>query len=428
MKAVEQRSLGTWAFPWVVRRFVEKFKRFFVVLDESSLIKTTSAMKESKKSTRSRIIKMFNQTDSDRCIMTGTLMSKSPLNLYDQFDFLKRGFFEEGMFAMADRYCIQTTMHAARGRRITISQKDYAAIRAALVRAWERGGERSLYFTYETVQNKYGVSPSRQQHIMEHRRYSPFIKQEELMERIAPCTEFVKREDIFDIANDRFVLDPIRRPVQISEKAKKIANQMIELGFTDKMTLGKVPALELLIRLQDVCNGFEPAKDADGQVELHPFSENPKIDALLGLLDEIDAESNQVVIWSSRTALLRLIAEKMPVSYVVYDGSATAEERTEAEKKFMAGEVQAFIANQSVGAYGLNCLAACNYAVYMCVDGSVEKYHQSMHRILRGELKAPKFAYSIYAEGSVEERQWNALRLGQDLIGADNRKEKFLFR
>jgi hypothetical protein len=63
----------------------------------------------------------------------------------------------------------------------------------------------------------------------------------------------------------------------------------------------------------------------------------------------------------------------------------------------------------------------------MCVDGSVERLHQSQSRLLRGQLFAPKFAYVIFVEGSVEERQWNSLRVGKELIEADNRKEKFIF-
>jgi hypothetical protein len=112
---------------------------------------------------------------------------------------------------------------------------------------------------------------------------------------------------------------------------------------------------------------------------------------------------------------------------VRYDGGVSDSLKEEAEKKFLSREVSVFLANQASGAYGLNCLSQCSYAVYLCVDGSVEKYHQSQHRILRGQLHAPKFAYVIYAAGTVEERQWTALKVGQELIDTDNRKEKFTF-
>ena len=50
------------------------------------------------------------------------------------------------------------------------------------------------------------------------------------------------------------------RPVQLSREAKTIANNLIEFGFTDKLILGKAAALELMLRLQDICNGFEPVE------------------------------------------------------------------------------------------------------------------------------------------------------------------------
>jgi len=33
--------------------------------------------------------------------------------------------------------------------------------------------------------------------------------------------------------------------------------------------------------------------------------------------------------------------------------------------------------------------------------------------------------YGIYAKGSVEERQWEALRVGQELLGDENTKDIF---
>ena len=264
---------------------------------------------------------------------------------------------------------------------------------------------------------------------MKHKEYSPFINQDELQKRIAPHTITVKREDLFDVSFEEFVHNPIKVPVTLGEEAKKISKELIDIGFTDNLTLGKAAALELAIRLQDVCNGFEPVKDDDGNVTYKPLKENPKLEALMELLEEIDVNNNQIVIWGSRTALLRAAGEALDhagISFVTYDGSAKAEDKAMAEKAFAEREVQVFLANQASGAYGLNCLANCSYAIYLCVDGSVEKYHQSQHRILRGQLTSPKFAYAIYAEKSMEERQWEALRIGKELIDGDVTKELFL--
>jgi hypothetical protein len=57
----------------------------------------------------------------------------------------------------------------------------------------------------------------------------------------------------------------------------------------------------------------------------------------------------------------------------------------------------------------------------------VEKYIQAMSRILRGALNAPKFAYVIYVKKSVEERMWEAIRVGKELVEDSNAKDKFIF-
>jgi SNF2 family DNA or RNA helicase len=255
-----------------------------------------------------------------------------------------------------------------------------------------------------------------------------------LRKRIAPYTFTVKRSDVFDVAFEKFVHEPIKRPVPLPASAKKLGKELIDLGFTDNFTIGKAPALELVHRLQDVCNGFEPlseGEDEDRVVTQRPLPENPKVASMLELLEEIDTEENQVVVWSSRTALLDAVCaslEEREIAYVKYNGAASARQKREAEDVFEKGTARVFVANQASAAYGLNCLRSAGYMIWMCVDGSVERYHQAMHRVLRGQLTAPKYAYSIYIKGSVEERMWARLRLGQELIGNENKREVFEFR
>jgi SNF2 family DNA or RNA helicase len=426
---VQKADVSFEDLPWVVRKFLSVFKSPFIILDECSKCKVNVPMKENDKSSRTRLIKLLNKF-GDRMIMTGTLMSKSPLNVMDPFEFLQEGYFPESMYEFAEKYCVMMTIHVGRGRRVLIGQKDYKEIRTRLKNAYIRGGEGQLEAAKCSIYRHYHIDHAKQEHIIKHRKYTPFLNKEEIMRRIAKDTIFVRREDIFDIKYEKFVKEPIMRPVRLSMEAKRIINELVELGFTDKLVLGKVPALELMHRVQDVCNGFEPVKDVDTGVVSHiSLKENAKVDTLMELLEEIDVEKNQVVIWSSRKLLIRACADAFTangISYVIYDGDAKDSDKEEAEKKFENKEVQVFLANQASGAYGLNCLANCGYMVWMCVDESVEKYRQAMSRILRGQLAAPKFAYAIYAEGSIEERQWEALRVGQELLDTENYKETFM--
>jgi hypothetical protein len=358
-------------------------------------------------------------------------MSKTPMNAYDPYNFLRDGYFPESMYEYAEKYCVMVTIRVGRGRRVIISPKIWDEIRGRLKRAFIQGGETRLAEVKETIFKQYTISWPKQDWIMEHKKYTPFLNKKELYDRLAPCSLFVRRKDVFDIQFDKFVKEPILRPVALSEAAKALSKELVTLGFTDNLTLGAAPALELLLRLQDVCNGFEPVEHGEGDhrvIEYQPLADNPKVASLMALLEEIDLERNQVVVWSSRKALFPVCEEAFAgagYTFVRYDGSVDSAGRAEAERRFVSGEARIFLANQASAAYGMNCLAGCGYAVYLCVDNSVERYYQSQHRLLRGQLKEPKFAYHIYAEGSIEERQLRALSAGQELIGIENAREMF---
>jgi SNF2 family DNA or RNA helicase len=438
VRGLKQKKTVTFDdLPLVVRIFLSAFPAVFVIGDESSKLKCNAPVMEHKKSSRTRLIKLLGAYAEEKCIMTATLKSKSPVNVYDQFQFLDRNYFPESMYEFAERYTIRETLRASRGKRVLITKKSYDDIRASLSHAWRRGGEPLVAAAIEKLSNRYGINYQNIRHIMEHQAYDPFINQRELLQRISPVTLRIKRADVFDITHDRFVKNPIMRPVELSAEAKRIANALVNTGFTDRFALGRTPALELLIRLQDVCNGFEPVEEPgpDGEapekrnVTYRPFPENPKLDALMELLDEIGVEEHQVVVWSSRTPLINACADRLTaegVSFVVYDGGVAKAGKAEVEALFVSRRARVFLANQASGAYGLNCLAACAYAVYIGINDSVEQYYQSLHRILRGQLREPKFAYHIYTKGTVEERQLMSLALGRELIEERNSKEVFL--
>jgi SNF2 family DNA or RNA helicase len=437
------RPTGFDDLPWVVRQFLSVFPDPFIALDESSRIKTNAPMAEEKKSTRTRLVKLLNKF-GERCILTGTLKSKSPVNVVDQMEFLREGFFPETVWEFAERYCImETVIVGGHPRRVQIREETYREIRSYLKRSYIRGGETSLREAKDAVFRRYAINLPKSEHILRHKKYSPFINQGELLKRIAPVSMVVRREDVFDVRFDEFITNPIMRPVELTGQGKKLIRELVDLGFTDNFALGKARALELLLRVQDVCNGFEPIEREplydqldvfdllsrpEREIAYRPLAENPKLESLMELLEEIGVEDNQVVVWCSRRLLLNACADRFAaegVSFVRYDGSTSAEEKTEGAKTFEAGEARIFLANPASAAYGLNCLAQCSYAVFICIDDSVERYHQASMRLLRGQLHAPKFSYHIYAQGTMEERQLSRLKAGQELLTDANTRDVF---
>ena len=455
-KVVTEKDL-----PQIVQTFLSACPDPFIVLDESSRIKTNTPMTENKKSTRTRLIKLL-ASHGERMALTGTLMSKSPLNMVDQYQFLDKTCFEEGMFALAERYCVMMTLPMRRGARVLLPEhsgkedrNSWVGIRKRMARAYAIGAKTQLGMSMASISRELGISRENLLWILSHKKYRPFKSTAPLMKRFEHCTEVVSREDAFDTRLEKYINAPIVRKVGLSDNAKKLYSQLVELGFTDNLVLGKSAALELSQRLMDVCNGFEPIssclsceEEGRGANILHnlcplhaqckkpkatynPLPENPKLDAIMELVEEIDPEEHQIVIWACRTNFMDLIVEtleKAGIPACCFSGQQTEKQKEDTRDGFMSGRYRVCVANQQSAAYGVNFMKNCDYTIYACSNASVEQDYQSRHRFLRGETHRMKYAYRIYVEGSVEERIYSALDVGSDLISETNTKDIFVLK
>lgn len=401
--------------PEEVKKYIlSQHGKVFTVLDESSKIKTNAPCKDSKKSKRTQAILRLNKI-GHRCILTGTFMSKTPVNAYDQMNFLKDGFFPESMYAFAERYELRRSLPSVRGARITLPEKDYAVIRARLMKHKE--DKAFLHGVMDGIHSFYGISREDCEYIMKNASYSPFKNVDELWNRIGDTCIHLKKEDILDIPPKVYKTSK----VELTKEQMKLYLQLQNQHCTDRLTVDN--GLKLYLRFQDICNGYEPVEteevNENGQhkVELIPLKENPKLDMLEELVDEIG--DNQIVIWCSRSRLLhdakdRLV--KLGYNCGVYDGKVKREDREKDYEDFRAKKIQILFVNQSSGAYGLDGLKEADYAIYLCNDYSVEKREQSEDRIYRGMVSRNKYIIDLTCEGTCEDRVTEALKQGKQLL------------
>ena len=342
-------------------------------------------------------------------------MSKSPVNAYDQMNFLKDGFFPESIFSFAEHYVIRRTLPSVRGTRITITQKDYETIRKRLLRF--KDNEVMLKNAINSVCSFYGVSIEDCRHIMEHEEYTPFKNMEELWQRIGDVCLKVDRKTSTDLPPKVYKV----YNVDITKEQLKLYLQLQNQHCTDRVTVDN--GLKLYLRFQDICNGYEPVETEEltesGQhkVELVPLKENPKLDMLEEVIEEIG--NSQVVIWCSRTKLLYDAEKRMrDLGYTtaIYDGKISKDEREKGYQSFAEGKTQLIFINQASGAYGLDGLKEADYAVYLCNSYSVEQRLQSENRIYRGNITRNKYIIDLTLKGTVEEKITACLKLGEELL------------
>lgn len=388
----------------------------FTILDESSKIKTNNPCKENKKSKRTQAVLKLNSI-GERCILTGTFMSKSPVNAYDQMNFLKPGFFSETMYAFAERYTIRRSLQNVRGARTLISQKDYEAVYKRLNTARTNPDSYNLRGLIDGVIRYYGLTEDACMWIYNHPKYTPFKHLDELWQRIGDVCFHPRKEDILDVPPKIYKT----YKVQLTKEQKELYLQLQNMNCTDNITIDN--GLKLYLRFQDICNGYEPVdtgeKNAKGQslVKLVPLKENPKMEMLEEIIDSLGDE--QVVVWCSRSKLLHDVCSRFrELDYTcgIFDGKVSKEEREKDYEDFFEKKIQILFANQTSGGYGLDKLRNADYAVFLCNDYSVEKRQQSEARITRGQYSTHKYIFDITCEGTCEQRVNEGLLLGKELI------------
>ena len=386
----------------------------FIILDESSKIKTNHPCKESKKSKRTQAVMQLNKV-GERCILTGTFIPKTPVNAYDQMNFLCPNFFSEGMYAFAEHHEIRRTLKNVRGARTLLSKKDYMEIRKRLIRY--KNDPSSFRNVAEGVRAFYGISFDDCIHILKNEKYTPFKHIDELWERIGDNILKVERKSSMPDLPPKLYK---KASVELTSEQRKLYLQLQNIHCTDNITVDN--GLKLYLRFQDICNGYNPVEyetEENGEtvtkVKLEPLAENPKLDMLEEVIDELG--DSQVVVWCNRTQLLYDAKKRLEdLGYVcgAYDG---VNKNREADYNGFANKsVQVLFCNQASAGYGLDEMGNCNYSIYLCNSYSVEQRVQSEDRLCRGMYENNKYFIDISCEGTVEERVGDALLLGQELL------------
>ena len=131
--------------------------------------------------------------------LTGTLTSKSPLNMVDQYQYLDKEAFPWGMFALAELLYYDDTSRTEEREFFFLNTQEktttsWCGIRKRLSRAWAIGGKARLLLSMNSV-SRAEYFRRKLWWIICHKKYKPFKDISPLMKRYQYCTEIVSRED-----------------------------------------------------------------------------------------------------------------------------------------------------------------------------------------------------------------------------------------
>ena len=339
--------------------FAQKFlscHKTMIAIDESTTIKTPT-------SNRTKNILKLSDEAKYRRILTGSPVTKSPLDLYSQCLFLDPWLLgHQSYYTFRARYSIVKKIQV-NGRHIEV------------VVGYKNLGE--------------------------------------LSDKIKPFSKRILKEDCLDLPEKTFV----KHYVELTKEQQKVYNQMKQeaIAFLDGKMQSSATVMTQLMRLHQITCGHFTADD--GTIKDLPCS---RLTELMNVLENIEGKT---IIWSHYTHDVKRIIKEIKKVYgedsvVDYYGATDTDARSANIKKFQNDDkCRFFVGTTHTGGYGITLTAGSNM-VYFSNGYDLEKRQQSEARIDRiGQTK--KMTYiDIMAQDTIDERIVKALRTKVNIANA----------
>jgi SNF2 family DNA or RNA helicase len=336
-----------------------------MIIDESTTIKTPG-------SARSKNTEKVGRGARFRRIATGSPVTKSPMDLYQQCAFLSDG-------------CLNIS-------------------------------------SYYAFQARYAVVVERQLASHSFKQIVGYRRLDELKEKLDRFSFRVKKEECLDLPDKLYV----KREVDLTDEQVKAYNDMkaVAMALIDGGMVSTVNALTQLMRLHQIVCGH--VKLDDGTVKELP---NKRLDELLAIVEETDGK---MIIWANYRHDIEAIKIALSKEYGMnsvgmYFGDTDMDERKRVVEEFQKpdSEMRFFVGNPSTGGYGLTLTAAATM-VYYSNSFDLEKRLQSEDRAHRiGQTKNVTYI-DLIAPGTVDEKIVKALRnkidIATQVLGEDNKQ------
>jgi len=332
--------------------FANKFlscHKALIGIDESTTIKNPNAK-------RTKSILSLKPYSKYRRILTGSPVTKSPLDLFSQCQFLDPWLLsQQSYFAFRTRYAICRKINVS-GRQVEIVV-----------------GYRNLG---------------------------------ELSDKLKPFSYRVLKDDCLDLPPKTYT----KRIIELSDEQKKVYKTMKEkaIAFLNGKMVSTATVITQLMRLHQITCGHFTSDDGDVQ-EI----KNNRIDELMDILEEMEGKA---VIWAHYRYDIEKIVEAISKKYgensvVTYYGDTSTDDRQKAITKIQDKDspVRFIVGTPQTGGYGIT-LTGASTMIYYSNGYDLEKRQQSEARIDRIGQEKPMTYIDIIAEGTVDDKIVQSLR------------------
>ena len=328
-------------------QFLNVRKALFAI-DESTTIKNPGAK-------RTKNILGLSKLGKYRRILTGSPVTKSPLDLYTQCCFLDPWLLgHQSYYSFRTRYALMRNMNF-NGRSVNV--------------------------------------------VVGYQRLA------ELAESLKPFSYRVLKDDCLDLPPKTYM----KRIIQLTPEQKKVYEEMKKtaLATLNGKTVTTMNVITQLMRLQQItCGHFKADDDSVQKIKSNRITE---------LMDVLEEMEGKAIIWAhwrhDIDIIVKSIEDKYPGSVVTYYGDTTTEDRQKAIKKIQDPEskVRFLVGTPQTGGYGIT-LTGASTMIYYSNGYDLEKRQQSEARIDRIGQEKPMTYIDILAEDTIDEKIVKSLR------------------
>jgi SNF2 family DNA or RNA helicase len=320
-----------------------------MAIDESTTIKSITA-------NRTKSIISLGQHVKYKRILTGSPVTKSPLDLFTQCYFLDPWLLEQqSYYSFKTRY--------ANTRKINVGARS-----VEIVVGYKNLGE--------------------------------------LSDRLKSFSYRVLKDDCLDLPEKTFM----KRIIKLSPEQQKVYNQMKQMALAELngKLVTTASVLTQLMRLHQITCGHFKADDGSVQI-----LKNERIDELLNILEEVEGKA---IIWAHYRHDIENIVESIKKQYgdnsvMTYYGDTSTDDRQKSIKNIQDpnSPVRFLVGTPQTGGYGIT-LTGASTMIYYSNGYDLEKRQQSEARIDRiGQTRNMTYI-DIIAEDTVDEKIVTALR------------------
>lgn len=349
---IEALSQSKHAYEFAMR-FLAKHDAMCAV-DESTTIKNPGAK-------RTKLAMLLRDVALYRRVLTGSPVTRSPLDLWGQMEFLKRGVLGfKSHFAFRRRYAIMEQMEYG-GRKF-----------------WADVGYHNI---------------------------------DELNARIQPFSSIATKDECLDLPAKVYET----RDVELTPEQTRLYDGIADHAtaeLNDGMHVTATEVIVQILRLHQVVCGHV----VDETGGMHDV-ENRRIATLMDVLEEAP---DKVIIWASYRHSIQKIAQTIEKTYemqsvVEYHGGTNQADRERAIERFQNDpKCRFFVGTQAAGGYGIT-LTTARTVVYYSNSYDLEKRVQSEDRAHRIGQHWPVTYVDLVARDTVDEKILSALRRKIDI-------------